>query len=163
MLGMSEATMNINVSRRSTLCDTGINSVDYLFSSNRAFTPQPIDKIASGGEISRVMLSLKSLLAKHKQLPTIIFDEIDTGVSGQIADAMGEIISNLSESLQVVDITHLPQVAAKGETHFVVYKADGRTNIKLLDSSERVNQIATMISGAHISNAAIEQAKILLQ
>ncbi len=162
MLGMSEAQITIEVSRRGALCPTGINNVEFLFSSNSAFTPQPIDKIASGGEISRVMLSLKSLLASYKQLPTIIFDEIDTGVSGQIADAMGKIISNLSKSLQVVDITHLAQVAAKGETHFVVYKAEGRTNIKLLDSAERINQIATMISGSHISNAAIEQAKILL-
>ncbi|MFR9602844.1 MAG: DNA repair protein RecN [Rikenellaceae bacterium] len=163
MLGMSEAKIVIEVSRRAELCLSGVNNVEFLFSSNAAFTPQPIDKIASGGELSRVMLSLKSLLAKHKQLPTIIFDEIDTGVSGQIADAMGEIISTLSDSLQVVDITHLPQVAAKGETHFVVYKSDGRTNIKLLDNTQRVNQIATMISGSHISNAAIEQAKILLK
>ncbi len=162
-LGMSEATVKIEVSRRGALTPSGVNSVDFLFSSNRAFTPQPIDKIASGGEISRVMLSLKSLLARHKQLPTIIFDEIDTGVSGQIADAMGEIISTLSKSLQVVDITHLPQVAAKGETHFVVYKNEGRTNLKLLTPEERVTQIATMISGAQISAAAIEQALILLK
>ncbi|MFI3291947.1 MAG: DNA repair protein RecN [Rikenellaceae bacterium] len=162
MLGMSEATIDIRIERRQTLCSTGINSIDFLFSSNKAFTPQPIDKIASGGEISRVMLSLKALLAKHKDLPTIIFDEIDTGVSGQIADAMGEIIASLSTSLQVIDITHLPQVAAKGETHFVVYKDGGRTNVKLLDSQERINQIATMISGANISSAALEQARILL-
>ncbi len=162
MLGMSDATIAIEVARRTTLSPSGANSVEFLFSSNKAFAPQPIDKIASGGELSRVMLSLKALLAKHKQLPTIIFDEIDTGVSGQIADAMGEIISELSESLQVVDITHLPQVAAKGDTHFVVYKSEGRTNIKLLDPTERVNQIATMISGATISSAALEQARILL-
>ncbi len=162
MLGMSDATIDIRVERRESLTLSGINSVDFLFSSNKSFTPQPIEKIASGGEISRVMLSLKSLLAKHKHLPTIIFDEIDTGVSGQIADAMGEIIASLSTSLQVIDITHLPQVAAKGETHFVVYKDGGRTNIKLLDECERVSQIATMISGAQISSAAMEQARILL-
>lgn len=162
MLGMSDATINIRVARRDTLTSTGVNAVDFLFSSNKAFTPQPIDKIASGGEISRVMLSLKALLARHKHLPTIIFDEIDTGVSGQIADAMGEIIASLSKSLQVLDITHLPQVAAKGNTHFVVYKNGGHTNIKLLDSQERITQIATMISGAQISSAALEQAKVLL-
>ncbi|MFI3282386.1 MAG: DNA repair protein RecN [Rikenellaceae bacterium] len=162
MLGMSESTIDIRVTRRDTLSATGVNNVDFLFSSNKSFSPQPIEKIASGGEISRVMLSIKSLLARHKHLPTIIFDEIDTGVSGQIADAMGEIISSLSSVLQVVDITHLPQVAAKGKTHFVVYKSDGRTNIKLLDPKERVTQIATMISGAKISSAAIEQAEILL-
>ncbi len=162
MLGMSDATIDIRVARRDTLTSTGVNTVDFLFSSNKAFTPQPIDKIASGGEISRVMLSLKALLARHKHLPTIIFDEIDTGVSGQIADAMGEIIASLSKSLQVLDITHLPQVAAKGNTHFVVYKDGGHTNIKLLDSQERITQIATMISGAQISSAALEQAKVLL-
>ncbi len=162
MLGMGEATLKVDISSRETLCATGVNRVDFLFSSNRNATPQPIDKIASGGEVSRVMLSLKSLVAQHKQLPTIIFDEIDTGVSGQIADAMGDIISTLSESLQVVDITHLAQVAAKGDTHFVVYKEQGRTNIKRLTAQERVTQIATMISGAQISDAAVEQAKILL-
>ncbi len=162
MLGMAEATIKVDILRREGLCATGCNSVDFLFSSNKNATPQPIDKIASGGEVSRVMLSLKSLVAQHKQLPTIIFDEIDTGVSGHIADAMGGIISALSESLQVVDITHLAQVAAKGDTHFVVYKEQGRTNIKLLTPAERVTQIAQMISGAHVSDAAVEQAKILL-
>ncbi len=162
MLGMPDAAIKVNVGRREGLNTYGINSVDFLFSSNNSFTPQPIEKIASGGEISRVMLSVKALLAQFKQLPTIIFDEIDTGVSGQIADAMGEIISDLSSSLQVVDITHLPQVAAKGETHFVVYKSDGRTNIKLLTPQERAIQIATMISGAQISEAALAQAHILL-
>ncbi len=161
-LGMAEARVEVALSRRTTLSPMGINSVDFLFSSNGRSTPQPVDKIASGGEVSRVMLSLKALLARHKQLPTIIFDEIDTGVSGQIADAMGDIISSLSTSLQVVDITHLPQVAAKGDTHFVVYKEEGRTNIKLLSAEQRVMQIATMLSGAHISDAAISQAKILL-
>ncbi len=161
-LGMSEARLEVAVARRAALTSTGINSIDFRFSSNSRGTLQSVDKIASGGEVSRVMLALKSLLAKHRQLPTIIFDEIDTGVSGYIADAMGDIISSLSSSMQVVDITHLPQVASKGDTHFVVYKDEGRTNIKLLDSEERVMQIATMISGAHISDAAISQAKILL-
>ncbi len=162
MLGMNESRLEVSLQRKGGLTPSGANSVDFLFSSNNRFTPQPIDKIASGGEISRVMLSLKALLARHKQLPTIIFDEIDTGVSGQIADAMGEIISSLSSSLQVVDITHLAQVAAKGDTHFVVYKSEGHTNIKLLTPEQRITQIATMISGAQISDAALAQAKILL-
>ncbi len=161
-LGMPDAFISIDVKHLESLNSWGCNEVEYLFTSNKALTPQPIAKIASGGEMSRVMLSLKALLAKEKSLPTIIFDEIDTGVSGQIADAMGEIIASLSDSLQVIDITHLPQVASKGETHFVVYKDGGKTNIRQLSNDERVMQIATMISGSKISDAAVEQAKNLL-
>ena len=106
------------------------DGVAFLFSANRNATPQSVERIASGGELSRVMLALKALLARRMQLPTVIFDEIDTGVSGRIADAMGEIIESLSATLQVVDITHLPQVASKGAAHFVVYKRDGRTGIR---------------------------------
>ena len=96
------------------------------------------------------------------QLPTILFDEIDTGVSGRIADAMGEIIARLSTSMQVVDITHLPQVASKGNTHFVVYKEEGRTHLRRLTSEERETEIAKMLSGAEITEAALAQARILL-
>ena len=96
------------------------------------------------------------------QLPTIVFDEIDTGVSGRIADAMGEIIATLSGSMQVIDITHLPQVASKGETHFVVYKHDGRTEIARLTEAERMTEIAKMLSGSEITDAALAQARILL-
>ncbi|MFR9566795.1 MAG: DNA repair protein RecN, partial [Rikenellaceae bacterium] len=161
-LGMAEAQLQIDIKRSKSLNAWGFNDVEFLFSSVKSKTPQPIDRVASGGELSRVMLSFKALLARHKQLPTIIFDEIDTGVSGGIADAMGEIIASLSASLQVVDITHLPQVASKGETHFVVYKEGGHTSIRLLNRSERINQIAMMISGSEISSAALEQAKNLL-
>ena len=108
------------------------------------------------------MLALKALLAERMQLPTILFDEIDTGVSGRIADAMGEIIATLSASMQVVDITHLPQVASKGTAHFVVYKRDGRTDIARLDEAQRVTEIAKMLSGAEITDAALAQARILL-
>ena len=112
--------------------------------------------------MSRMMLSLKALLAGRMKLPTIIFDEIDTGVSGRIADAMGEIISELSQSMQVVNITHLPQVASKGEAHFVVYKENSHTNIKRLSDQERISEIAKMLSGSQVSEAALSQAKILL-
>ena len=97
------------------------------------------------------------------KLPTVIFDEIDTGVSGRIADAMGDIISSLAQSMQVIDITHLPQVAAKRGTHFVVYKEEGRSNIRELNSAERVDEIAKMLSGSTITDAARKQAKILLK
>jgi DNA repair protein RecN (Recombination protein N) len=134
-----------------------------MFSANGGVTPQAVEKVASGGEISRVMLALKALIARRKSLPTIIFDEIDTGVSGRIADAMGEIISSLGENMQVVAITHLPQVASKGESHFVVYKENSRTNISALDSEQRVMEIAKMLSGSEITDAALTQAKLLLE
>jgi DNA repair protein RecN (Recombination protein N) len=133
-----------------------------MFSANITTKPAPVERIASGGELSRIMLSLKTLLAERKKLPTVIFDEIDTGVSGRIADAMGDIIANLSHSMQIIDITHLPQVAAKHGSHFVVYKSEGRSNIRLLTAAERVDEIATMISGNTITDAARKQAKILL-
>jgi len=141
---------------------TGADAVEFLFTANRGAKPQPIGKIASGGELSRVMLALKALLASMMQLPTIIFDEIDTGVSGRIADAMGEIIAGLSATMQVVDITHLPQVASKGAAHFVVSKCDGRTSIARLSDEERVEEIAKMLSGNTVTAAALQQARILL-
>ncbi len=141
---------------------TGCDRIAFLFSANRDVAPRPIERIASGGELSRVMLALKALLANRMQLPTIIFDEIDTGVSGRIADAMGEIIEQLATTMQVVDITHLPQVASKGSAHFVVSKHEGRTSIARLTEQERVNEIAKMLSGSTVTDAAVAQARILL-
>ncbi len=145
-----------------SLTPSGSDRIAFLFSANARIEPQSIERTASGGEISRVMLALKSLLARHSKLPTIVFDEIDTGVSGRIADAMGEIIHSLSQTMQVIDITHLPQVASKGSTHMVVYKQDGRTDVRRLDRRERVDEIAKMLSGSAITDAAREQARILL-
>ena len=133
-----------------------------VFTANRTSKPAPIERVASGGELSRVMLALKGILARSKRLPSIIFDEIDTGVSGQIADAMGEIIAEMSQSMQVIDITHLPQVASKSGDHFVVYKSEGVTNIRKLSKTERIDEIAKMLSGSTITDAARKQAKILL-
>ncbi len=161
-LGMEQARFVVEIRDTKVLMESGVDAVDFLFSSVEGKTPQPISRIASGGEISRVMLAIKALLSQRVELPTIIFDEIDTGVSGRIADAMGEIICELSQTMQVIDITHLPQVASKGESHFVVYKESGRTNITKLTAEQRVEQIATMISGSHTTNAALEQARILL-
>ncbi len=128
---------------------------------------QPVEKTASGGEISRVMLALKSLVAHRSKLPTIIFDEIDTGVSGRIADAMGGIICRLAEDMQVVNITHLPQVASKGDTHFLVYKEEteegASSRIRRLDSEERRLEIAKMLSGSTVTEAALAQARVLLE
>lgn len=160
-LGMAETTFRVDL-QPVELGPSGCDSVQFLFSANRSMKPQPIEHIASGGELSRVMLALKALLARRMQLPTILFDEIDTGVSGRIADAMGEIISELSLTMQVVDITHLPQVASKGSTHFVVYKEAGRTHLRRLGEEERTEEIAKMLSGAEITPAALAQARILL-
>ncbi len=162
-LGMAETIFTVTLTPTEALTPSGCDRVEYLFSANRTRKPQPIERIASGGELSRVMLALKALLARRMQLPTILFDEIDTGVSGRIADAMGAIIRDLSTSMQVVDITHLPQVASKGDTHFVVYKEEGRTHLKRLSAEERTLEIAKMLSGAEITPAALEQARILLQ
>lgn len=160
-LGMAETTFTVELSPRE-LSRTGGDGVQFLFTANRTARPQPIERIASGGELSRVMLALKAMLAERMQLPTILFDEIDTGVSGRIADAMGAIIARLSAKMQVVDITHLPQVASKGDTHFVVYKEEGRTHIRRLGRVERTIEIAKMLSGAEVTEAALQQAKILL-
>lgn len=161
-LGMPDTVFRIGLTPTPELTRTGRDSVAFLFTANRNTTPQPVERIASGGELSRVMLALKALLAQRMQLPTIIFDEIDTGVSGRIADAMGEIIEQLSRTMQVVDITHLPQVASKGEAHFVVYKRDGRTEIARLTAEERIAEIAKMLSGSRVTEAALTQARILL-
>ena len=161
-LGMPEARFVVELVDAGELMPSGRDHIRFMFSANARMEPQPVEKIASGGEISRVMLSLKALLAEKSKLPTIIFDEIDTGVSGRIADAMGDIISALGENMQVVAITHLPQVASKGESHFVVYKQDSRTNISRLGDDDRITEIAKMLSGSEITAAALSQARILL-
>ena len=161
-LGMPDTIFQIALTPRPELDRTGRDQVQYLFTANARMTPQPIERVASGGELSRVMLAMKALLAKRMQLPTILFDEIDTGVSGRIADAMGEIIESLSASMQVVDITHLPQVASKGSAHFVVYKRNGRTEITRLSDDDRIAEIAKMLSGSQVTQAAVAQARILL-
>ena len=162
-LGMAEGRFAVELLPSEELLPTGCDKVRFLFSANGKVAPQPIEKVASGGEISRVMLALKALLAEKSKLPTIIFDEIDTGVSGRIADAMGDIICSLAENMQVVSITHLPQVASKGNTHFVVYKQDSRTNINRLTAEKRVEEVAKMLSGSEITSAALEQARLLLK
>ena len=161
-LGMEDAQFVVEITALDTFTPSGCDSVAYLFTANRTTRPAPIERIASGGELSRVMLALKAMLVEKIKLPTVIFDEIDTGVSGRIADAMGHIISSMAEGMQVIDITHLPQVASKRGAHFVVYKSEGRTNIQRLSEKERRDEIAKMLSGSEITEAARKQAKILL-
>ncbi len=149
------------------LCPTGQDEIRFLFSANKNGEPTDIARVASGGEMSRVMLSIKSLLSKTKNLPTIIFDEIDTGVSGDVASKMGRIMNEMAKHIQVLAITHLPQVAACGERQYRVYKEDtpDRTisHIALLTPDERVTEIAKMLSGAQLTDTAIANAKELLK
>lgn len=165
-LGMPNARFAVNHISKEDLSPTGIDQVDFMFSANKNSRVQDLKKVASGGELSRVMLSLKSLIARSVSMPTIIFDEIDSGVSGDIADRVGEIIYKMAESMQVINITHLPQIASKGGQHFLVYKTDEknitRTHLRLLNPEERVLEIAKMLSGKDLSDAAIENAKTLL-
>lgn len=148
------------------LTPTGQDEIRFLFSANKNGEPTDISRVASGGEMSRVMLSIKSLLSKTKNLPTIIFDEIDTGVSGDVANKMGRIMNEMAKHIQVLAITHLPQVAACGERQYRVYKEDtpDRTisHITLLSPEERITEIAKMLSGAHLTDTAIANAKELL-
>lgn len=166
-LGMPNARINIEFKALDKFGPSGLDVVTFLFSANKDRTMQPIAAIASGGEISRVMLSLKYVLSKSMALPTIIFDEIDTGVSGEIAAKMGAMMQNMSAHMQVLSITHLPQIASKGAHHFKVYKKDVESgtvsSIKQLNSDERIAEIAQMLSGANLTEAAINNAKELLK
>ena len=160
-VGMSSAQLRVAITT-GEITSSGIEHIEFLFTANEGIAPRAIEKIASGGELSRVMLALKAILSRTLNLPTIIFDEIDTGVSGSVANAVGEVIATLSATMQVIDITHLPQVASKGNCHFLVYKSDSTTNMRALTDDERVVEIAKMLSGDSVTEAAIAQAQILL-
>ena len=151
---------------KSHLDATGADQVEFLFSANRNRELQPVSQIASGGEISRLMLCLKSMIAGATALPTIIFDEIDTGTSGEVADKVGAIMEEMSKQMQVIAITHLPQIASRGHSHFVVYKEDTAdtvsTQLRQLAAKERVAEIARMLSGAEVSVQAVENARVML-
>ena len=166
-LGIPNATLNVTLSQREHFGLNGNDNVSFLFSANKDIAPQEIAKVASGGEISRLMLSLKSLVIENGMFPTIIFDEIDSGISGNVADKTGEIINSLAQNSQIINITHLPQIASKGKTHYFVYKEETEnatnTNIRKLTNEERIIEIAKMLSGNNITNAAIENAKELLK
>jgi DNA repair protein RecN (Recombination protein N) len=165
-LGMPKVVFKVELTYSEHFTLDGADNITFLFSANRDMQPREISKVASGGEMSRLMLTLKSLLVKSINLPTIIFDEIDTGVSGEVADKMGNIIKELSKKTQVINITHLPQIAAKGNAHYLVYKEDTAkstyTKVRKLDNDERIMEIAKMLSGSKITDAAIEHAKDLM-
>lgn len=165
-LGMPNVTIQFSLQPREMPAAGGMDTPVFLFSANKNVPVQPVSEIASGGEIARVMLALKGLIARHKNLPTIIFDEIDTGVSGTMAERMAVMMGEIAKHCQVLCITHLPQIAAKGTAHFRVHKEESETgttsHICLLSPEERVREIATMLSGAAISEAAVSNAKELL-
>jgi DNA repair protein RecN (Recombination protein N) len=165
-LGIPNATFRVSVADLPDYSIHGKDKVVYLFSANKQTSPMELSRVASGGELSRVMLSLKSLVSESRLLPTIIFDEIDAGVSGEIADKMGNILRKMSKGIQLVNITHLPQVASKGDSHYFVYKLDNEkatyTHIKLLNPEERVLEIARMLSGEELTDAAIRNARELM-
>jgi len=165
-MGMANSALKIDTSNTSELTKDGADHVRFLFSANKGHALAEMSKVASGGELSRLMLSIKSLVAQNTALPTIIFDEIDTGVSGEVANKVGQIMENLADNLQVITITHLPQIASKGQSHYFVYKDDEgaatNTRIKQLNQQERVLEIAKMLSGDKPGESALQNARELL-
>lgn len=165
-LGMPNVQFKCELSKKEKLDIAGADSIQFLFSANKNMPLLPVAEIASGGEISRFMLCLKSMIAGATALPTIIFDEVDTGVSGDIADKMGVVMQEFGEKMQVIAITHLPQIAARGSSHYKVYKVDEEdkttTNLKKLTTEERLEEVAGMLSGATITDAAKQNAKVML-
>ncbi|MGD0756778.1 MAG: DNA repair protein RecN [Bacteroidales bacterium] len=166
-LGIPNAKFRISLTLLKEFTPTGIDQADFLFSANKQIAPENLAKIASGGELSRVMLSLKSLLTRNNNLPTIIFDEIDAGVSGEVADKVGQILSGMGKYMQVINITHLPQVASRGTRHYHVFKDDTDnstfTRVKLLSPEERIVEVARLLSGSEVTETAMKNARELLR
>lgn len=165
-LGLINARFNVQIIKKENYFYNGMDEIQFLFSANKGSDFGLLKKVASGGEMSRIMLAVKSILSQYSKLPTIIFDEIDTGVSGEIAHKMGDILKQMSANMQVFAITHLPQIAGKGKEHIKVYKVikDDQTlsELKLLSKEERVMEIAQMLSGSNVSESALNHAKELL-
>ncbi len=166
-MGMPNATLSIQISDAADFNYFGKDKIQFLFSANKGSETKELSKVASGGELSRLLLSLKSLLAQSAALPTIIFDEIDTGVSGEVANKVGNILEKMALEMQVISITHLPQIASKGKEHLYVYKDEQKdktvTHIKKLNKQERIQEIAQMLSSNSPTAAAINNAKELLK
>ena len=165
-LGMENARFSIKATLTNTYFNNGKDHLEFLFSANKGGNFGELKKVASGGELSRIMLSVKKVLSENTQLPTIIFDEIDTGVSGEVSNKIAAIMGQMGNNMQVIAITHLPQIAAKGGNHYKVYKEEingvTTTNLKQLSTEERIKEIAEMLSGKDISDSAIIHAKELL-
>lgn len=165
-LGVAHANVDIDITPLSDFAESGADNIRFMFAANLNQSLRPVSEVASGGEISRLMLCIKALIASSNGLPTIIFDEIDTGVSGSIASRMGQIMQQMAQSRQIIAITHLPQIAASGQAHYRVYKADSaqrtETHIEPLDAEQRVQEIAGMLAGDNITPAALDAARTLL-
>lgn len=165
-IGMPNANFVVSQTKKDSFDTFGKDEIKFLFSSNKGFEPQDLTKVASGGELSRVMLSIKSLLAGSSDLPTLIFDEIDTGISGEVASKVGDVFQEIAQKHQLISITHLPQIASKADKHFFIYKEDSsektKTKIASLTSEQHVKAIARMLSGNEITDASIENAKLLI-
>lgn len=166
-VGMPHAQFEIGHSFHDSFTENGIDRFSFLFAANKNQDVEAIHKVASGGEISRLMLSIKSLVSQSLSVPTLIFDEIDAGVSGEVADKMGKMLKRISGSRQVINVTHLPQVAGRGDYHYQVYKFDDekstRTAIRLLNNDERIMEMAKMLSGEKLTEEAVSNARALLQ
>lgn len=166
-VGIPNAAFQVRFGELTNFSASGLDEVSFMFSANKNQELQEIGKIASGGEMSRLMLAIKTLVTDARSLPTIIFDEIDSGVSGEVAVKMGQILERMSETMQVLNITHLPQIAARGFNHYLVYKFDLNdqtfTSIRKLNEQERIEEIAQMLSGDNYSATALETARELLQ
>ncbi len=165
-LGITNGKIKIEITAVDEFLPNGKDEIRILFSANKQSPPAPVEEIASGGELSRIMLAIKSLIAESKRIPTIIFDEIDTGISGEVAAKTGEIMKRMSAGTQIIAITHLPQIAAKGDEHLIVEKTDKDdktiTTVRKISGNERIKEIAKMISGNKITDAALENAKSLM-
>lgn len=166
-LGMPNGRFQVTLQQLESVGRNGLDRIEFLFSANRGSTPQPIGKVASGGELSRLMLSLKAVISQLTALPTIIFDEIDSGISGDIAGKTARILQSMAASMQVISITHLPQVASKGHQHFKVFKevrkGTTRSVIRPLSKAERLEEVAKMLSGEEMTSQALENARVLLE
>jgi DNA repair protein RecN (Recombination protein N) len=165
-LGMPSGSFKAAMDPLTEFSSLGRDAIRFLFSANKNQQPEELSRVASGGETSRLMLSLKSLISDSLEIPTVIFDEIDSGVSGEIANRVGNLIARLSSGRQILNITHLPQVASKGDHHYLVYKYDDdhttHTSIRLLDPEERIMELAKMLSGEKVTEEAVNNAKVLL-
>ena len=165
-LEMKNTRLSVDITESDQFLSNGKDSLEFLISANKGLTFESLKKVASGGEMSRIMLAVKLILSKYTKLPTIIFDEIDTGVSGEVSNRIAKVMQQMSKNMQVITITHLPQIAAKGNQHYKVFKEEKgnsiRSDIKLLDEKGRINELAEMLGGKRITNSALAHAKQLL-
>ena len=165
-MGMKSSRFNVNLIKNDNFFKNGKDSIEFMFSGNRGSEFKALKKVVSGGELSRIILSMKSILARYKKLPTIIFDEIDSGVSGIISNGLADVMYEMSKNMQVFSITHSPQIASKGNIHIGIYKEleddSTVTKLRVLNDNQRIKEIAFMLSGKKITKSALEHAKQLL-